>query len=98
MKTEVTYKGVTIKNLRTARTTSTKIMGRDIQIRFVADRFAKDGDSSFGANSLDRAHAMIDWLLANGSIVEDGRIVTTMSDLDDCLFGSEPYTKFMEVK
>ena len=90
----VTYKGVTIRNLRNARTNSTKIMSRDIQIRFVADKFGKGGDGSFAANSLNRAHAMIDWLLANGSTVEEGFVVTTLSGFDSCLEG---YTKFMKV-
>lgn len=101
METETTYKGVTIHNNRTAQTNSMKIMSRDIQIRFVADKWSEGGDSRFAANSIARAHAIINWLLENGSTVEDGRIVTTMGDFDTCLFGCtvrkiDGYTKFMK--
>jgi hypothetical protein len=102
MESEVIYKGVTIINNRTASTDSMKIMSRDIQIRFVADKWSeKNEDSRFAANSIARAKAIIDWLLENGSSVQDGRIITTLGDFDSCLFGCsvrgiDSYTKFMK--
>ena len=96
-----TYKGVIIYNLRNARTGGNKVMTRNISLRLLADKWGGDGDSFFGESNIKRAHAMIDWMLENGSRIEDGRIVVTHTDFDFCLHGCqvrniEGYWKFMK--
>ena len=96
-----TYKGVKIYNLRNSSTGGNKVMIRQISVRFLADDRLPAGDRFFNETNIKRAHAMIDWLLENGSTVEDGWIVATHTDFDFCLHGSqvlniEKYTKFMK--
>ena len=97
----ITYKNVIINNVRNARTDSDKIMVRDIQVTYLADRWFEGGDAVRTTSSLARAKAMIDWLLDNGATVEANRIVCTMGDFDTCQFGDSTlgivgYTKFMK--
>jgi hypothetical protein len=82
-----TYKGVTIYNIRNASTGGDKIQIRDIAITYTADKWFEGGNATQGTTSIKRAHATIDWLLANGSTVVDGRILTTMGDMETCQYG-----------
>jgi hypothetical protein len=84
-----TYKGVTIYNLRNARNGGNKIQNRDIAITYLADKWCAAGDAYRSSSNIKRAHAMIDWLLANGAPVVDGRIVATMDLVDTCEFGCQ---------
>jgi hypothetical protein len=97
----ITYKSVTITNVRNAGTDSTKIMSRNIAVNYTADRWCEGGVAVRGTGSLAKAQAMIDWLLANGATVVDGHIVCTMGDFDACEFGDRVrgivgYTEFMK--
>jgi hypothetical protein len=97
----VVYKGVVIHNLRNARNGSNRVMIRNISVRYLADKWGPDGDSFWGEANIKRAYAVIDWLLANGSRVEDGHIVATHTNFDFCLHGCqvrniEGYWKFMK--
>lgn len=97
-----TYKGVIIYNLRNARTGGNKIQMRNISVTYKADRWSdKSGDAFYGESNIKRVHAMIDWLLADGSPVVDGRIVTTIGQMETCHCGDaarniEGYWKFMK--
>jgi hypothetical protein len=96
-----THKGVIINNVRNASTDSMKIMSRDIEVTYLADRWCEGGDAVRTTTSLARAKAMIDWLLDNGATVEANRIVCTMGDFDTCQFGDSTlgivgYSKFMK--
>jgi hypothetical protein len=96
-----TYKGVIINNVRNASTDSMKIMFRDIEVTYLADRWCEGGDAVRTTTSLAKAKAMIDWLLDNGATVQANRIVTTMNDFDICEFGDSTtgiigYSKFMK--
>jgi hypothetical protein len=84
-----TYKGVTIFNVRNASTGGNKVQIRDIAVTYIADKWCDAGDAYRSSSNIKRAHAMIDWLLANGAPVVDGRIVTTMGDFDTCEFGCQ---------
>jgi hypothetical protein len=97
-----TYKGVTIYNLRNARTGGSKIQMRNISVTYTPDRWNdKTADAFYGESNIKRVHAMIDWLLADGSPVVDGRIVTTIGQMETCHCGDsalkiEGYWKFMK--
>ena len=96
-----TYKGVFINNIRNASTGGNKIVIRDIEVTYIADKYFEGGESTVGTTSLARAHAMIEWLLENGATVEANKIVTTMSDMDTCMNGCrvrgiQGYSKFLK--
>jgi hypothetical protein len=82
-----TYKGVTILNIRNAQTNSAKIMSRDIAITYTADKWFEGGNGTYATTSIKKAHAIIEWLIAHGATVVDGRIVTTMGDMETCIHG-----------
>jgi len=97
----ITYKSVNIFNVRNMATGNSKIAIRDIAVTYLADKFTEGSDSVRSVNSLPKAKAMIDWLLANGATVVDGRIVTTMGDMETCQYGCpvrkiQNYTQFMK--
>jgi hypothetical protein len=97
----ITYKSVNIFNVRNASTNSIKVMTRNIAVTYTADRWCEGGNAFRGTASVKKAQAMIDWLLANGATVVDGRIVTTMGDFDICEFGDITtgvigYSEFMK--
>ena len=97
----ITYKGVTIYNIRNASTGGNKIQSRDIAVTYTADKWFEGGESFRVTSSIARAKAMIDWLLANGAPVVDGRIVSTMDNMDCCEFGCQArgiqgHSKFMK--
>jgi hypothetical protein len=96
-----TYKGVNIFNVRNTSTGNTKVAIRDIAVTYLADKFSETSDAMRSVNSLPKAKAMIDWLISNGATVVDGRIVTTMGDLETCQYGCpvrkiQNYTQFMK--
>ena len=96
-----TYKGVFINNIRNARTGGDKIVIRDIEVTYLADKWSAGGEATIGTSSLARAHAMIEWLLENGATVEANRIVTTMGDMDTCQYGCtvrgiQGYSQYMK--
>ena len=95
------YRNVMITNLRNASTNGDKIQMRLIATTYIADRWSDGGEAVRGTSSIKRAHAMIDWLLANGAPVVDGRIVTTLGDFDTCEFGCrvrgiQGYSQYMK--
>ena len=98
-----TYKGVTIYNLRNARTGGKKVMNRNIAVTYTPDRWSDKTENAFyGESNINRAHAMIDWLLSNGAPIVDGRIVTTIGQMETCHCGDsargiEGYWTFMKV-
>jgi hypothetical protein len=96
-----TYKGVIINNIRNAATGSDKIVQRAIEVTYIADKWSEGGEATIGTTSLARAHAMIEWLLENGSTVEANRIVTTIGDMETCTHGCRVrniagYSKFLK--
>jgi hypothetical protein len=94
----ITYKGVQIFNLRNAANGGNKVQIRMIATTYLADKWCEAGESYRSTSNIKRAYAMIDWLLANGAPVVDGRIVTTMGDFDTCEFGGavDGYWIFMK--
>lgn len=83
-----TYRGVTIFALRNARNGGNKIQIRDIAVTYTPDRWSDvTADATRATTSLARAHAHIDWLLANGATVSNGRIVTTIGTFEICESG-----------